>query len=47
MWDELAAGLLAFPELITEARTIYIDMDASYGSRERGPKKKRIQKQKH
>ena len=34
LWDELAAGLLAYPELITEARTIYIDMDTSYGSRE-------------
>ncbi|KAL8286696.1 hypothetical protein RQP46_004224 [Phenoliferia psychrophenolica] len=32
LWDELAAALIAFPDIITESRTIYIDIDISYGS---------------
>ncbi|KAL8279682.1 hypothetical protein RQP46_007995 [Phenoliferia psychrophenolica] len=31
LWDELAAGVMAYPELITVNRTVYIDVDTAWG----------------
>ncbi|KZP00531.1 nucleoside hydrolase [Calocera viscosa TUFC12733] len=32
LWDEITAGVLAYPEIVTKSRTVYFDVDVAYDS---------------
>ncbi|EJU04960.1 nucleoside hydrolase [Dacryopinax primogenitus] len=32
LWDEIAAGVIAYPEIVTKSRVVYMDVDVAYDS---------------